>query len=233
MLRPQFYVNESRVCQPFFFSTDKKQKSPQQDDDTPQRLSEMVSYYFSDGMVISAQKILTTKYSLLLPPDLLPGQFAWPEGQALSSAQFGPMTHFDKGPVVIADEIEMVTANRRHVYIRDPKTLKMRQVMVDLIARLAERLARKEIQLDLTWANNEVKTGLRLSQLELKDQHFFQWRSSFFAAPLLNDSRFARIVGQFDLEKRKGLQGEFIPLKCGFLNLETKTLWFHNVFRSI
>ena len=216
-----------------FFSADKKQKSPRQDDDTPQRLSEMVSYYFSDGMVISAQKILTTKYALLLPPDLLPGQFAWPEGQALSSAQFGPMTHFDKGPGVIADEIEMVTADRRHVYIRDPKTLKIRQVMVDLIARLAERLARKEIQLDLTWANYEVKTGLRLSLLELKDQHFFQWRSSFFAAPLVNDSRFARIAGQFDLEKRKGLQGEFIPLKCGFLNLETKTLWFHNVPKDI
>ena len=193
-----------------------------------QQLIKTIHYHFSDGAVINAGQILTTKYALLLPPDLLPGKVILNEGDSLWDQKFSNSQDHTE----VLSEIDLVPKAQGFHFYGDTAAI-TNKIITELIVRLSSRLNRDEIKVDLNWINNTSKSCLRLSKINLAGPLPLQWESSFESKPLGRNLDSAVITGTLSLKKVEGTNGQIIALKDGYLSLESRILWLQNLSRDL
>lgn len=233
LIEPEFLfgnstLNHRKVKLPLIFlsRSEPKQNSGWRDNNTLKPITDSIHYCFSDGAIISAGQILTTKYALILPPDLLPGAVKLFDGKTDEFA--GQQNQPNEFSSKIA-QIALVTPEQYYVTYRDPEVAKVNQVMLDLIERVASRLNSGRLNVDFKFVGTAETTCLKLAQIQLAPQMPFRWQASYFAKPLQRQPLFSVSYGQFNLQKTAAATGPMIPLKNAFLNLETKTIWLQPV----
>ncbi len=196
------------------------------------RLTNVVNYYFSDGAVVSSGEILSTKYAMLLPPDLLPGEKHIIEGESVWGQKF----NYDKNKSstnVKLQEIELTSEESHFIRFQKSEVEIASQIVLKLVESVSRRLNSGEIDVYLKFCDNEIHNVLQLAKIEVSTANLFSWDSEFIAKSAKYSVDNVIVAGQLSLQRDTNIKGQVIPLKAGILCLDNKTLYLHNIVNSL
>ncbi len=194
------------------------------------RLTEAVQYCFSDGVIVSAHEILSTKYALLLPPDLLPGEMYEAGGKDFWGQKFSDVKanelSTDKDNL---SELELVSQENNFIRFHNNEIKAVNEIMLKLTKRIAFRLNANEIKVELMFNDNSYNTVLSLSKIESSTADLYSWHPEYFSKPESDSTNSVKVFAQLSLQKNENLKDRLLPLRSGILSFESKTWYIKDI----